>query len=162
MGQPPPRKLGHLPSQYNFSLNPYPELRFSRCPDCGQPTGQKTLPLFIYVMPSFPVLVKIACRYCRGCDTLICHKHLLEHALKCIFEPINPEIIGNEYTIVGVIEKKTWWANLTHPTPMSEIFDHLHDFVTYEELRMTMKGWFRNNQPPPIWTPPPSEEWFKQ
>jgi hypothetical protein len=26
------QQLGHLPPQYHFSLNPYPDLRFSSCP----------------------------------------------------------------------------------------------------------------------------------
>ena len=33
------RKLfGDLPPKYNFSLNPDPELRFSKCPDCQNKT----------------------------------------------------------------------------------------------------------------------------
>jgi hypothetical protein len=38
---------------------------------------------------------------------------------------------------------------------------HIHDFKSYEELRMTMAGWFPQDQDPPVWTPPPSTEWVK-
>ena len=157
-----PQTLGHLPPQYKFSLNPYPELRFSRCPDCDRPTGQRTLPLFIHIDPSFPILLNITCRYCNRCDTLICHKDLVEHALTLLFEHYDPTVIGNEYLIGGTVERKFWRDNMIHPKPFSEIVHHLHDFVNYEELRMTMRGWFRDDQNPPIWTPPPSDEWIKR
>ena len=44
-------QFGYLPPQYNFSLNPYPELRFSKCPVCEEKTGQRKLPLLIHVDP---------------------------------------------------------------------------------------------------------------
>ena len=36
---------------YNFSMNPYPEFRFSKCPDCNNKTGQRTLLLIIHIDP---------------------------------------------------------------------------------------------------------------
>ena len=32
----------------------------------------------------------------------------------------------------------------------------------YEELRVTMGGWFKADQEPPVATPPPSTEWVKE
>ena len=45
--------------------------------------------------------------------------------------------------------------------PANDLLPHIHDFKSYEELRMTMAGWFHKDQEPPVWTPPPSTEWVK-
>jgi hypothetical protein len=155
-------KVGKMPPLYNFSLNPYPELRFSHCPNCGYPTGQRKLPLFIFVEPSFKLVLGMTCRYCKQCDTLICHKDIFEHLLTTFFEQYDPIVIGNEYIIVGTVEKKIWREGLTTPRPASEMVEQLHDFRNYEELRMTQKGWYPAGYEPPVWDPPPSMEWIKQ
>jgi len=45
------KQFGYLPPKYNFLLNPYPEIRFSKCPDCQSKTGQRKLPILIHVDP---------------------------------------------------------------------------------------------------------------
>lgn len=161
MINPEKPRLGLLPPRYRFSLNPYPDLRFSRCPHCNHQTGQRTLPLFIYIKPSSPILLNITCRYCKQCDSLICHKDYLEHILTLVFRERDPTMIGEEYIIVGTVEKKLWREGLTQSKGRSEIFAQLHEFKTYEELQMTMRGWFPEKYPPPVEPPPPSTEWVK-
>ena len=53
----PPKRLGKLPPQYIFFLNPYDDLRFSRCPQCNGKTQQRKLPLVIWVDPQNPVVL---------------------------------------------------------------------------------------------------------
>ena len=74
------------------------------------------------------------------------------------FAPENPEIVGNEYMIVGTVDKKIWRENMKKPG----IGDpDLYPFRGYEELRMTQGGWFREGQEPPVVSPRPSTEWVK-
>ena len=156
------RKLfGDLPPKYNFSLNPYPELRFSKCPDCQNKTGQRKLPLLIHVDPKNLIALNYTTRYCHRCDMLIGHKSEIEHHLKEMFLKIDPDVIGNPYLIMGTVEKKAWLENIKQPKPMNEMRQHIHDFKSYQNLRMTMAGWFKNGQEPPVMPPPPSEEWLK-
>jgi hypothetical protein len=58
------KQFGVLPPKYNFSLNPYPELRFSKFPDCQNKTGQRTLPLLIHVEPKDFIALNYTNRYC--------------------------------------------------------------------------------------------------
>jgi len=156
------RKLfGHLPPKYNFSLNPYPDLRFSRCPDCERKTGQRKLPLLIHVDPMSLIALNYTNRYCHRCDMLIGHKHEIEHLLTELFFQINSEVIGNYYLVFGTMEKKAWRENIKQPKPVKEMRQHIHDFKTYQDIRMTMVGWFPKDQEPPVMTPPPSTEWVK-
>ncbi len=156
------KQFGYLPPRFNFSLNPYSELRFSRCPVCPNKTGQRKLPLLIHVEPKNLIALNYTNRYCRCCDMLIGHKHEIEHHLTEMFLKINPEIIGNYYLVFGTVEKIAWRENINHPKPLNEIRQHIHDFKSYQNLRMTMTGWFPEGQTPPVMEPLPSTEWMKK
>ena len=154
-------QLGHLPREYNFSLNPYPEARFSTCPDCHGKTGQRKLPLLIHVDPQNLVALNYTNRYCAHCDMLIGHRDEIEHFLTDLFKEISPECIGNSYLVLGTVEKRAWRENMRDPKPPGEMLHHLHDFKSYQDIRMTMGGWFRDDEIPPVVEPRPSEEWVK-
>ncbi len=155
-------RIGYLPPKHNFSLNPYPETRFSRCPDCHDKTGQRKLPLLIHVDPENLIALNYTNRYCARCDMLIGHKDEIEHLLTDLFEQINPECIGNNYLVLGTVEKKAWRENMKNPKPPAEMLRHVHDFKSYQDIRMTMGGWFREEEIPPVVEPRPSEEWMKK
>lgn len=155
-------QFGYLPPMYNFSLNPYPEVRFSRCPGCQKNTAQRKLPLLIHVDPRNLIALNYTHRYCSRCDMLIGHKHEIEHHLTELFLRMNPQVIGNYYLVLGTVEKKTWRENIHHPKAFDEMVQHVHDFKSYQDIRMTMGGWFPNGVDPPVMEPPPSTEWVKK
>jgi hypothetical protein len=155
-------QFGDLPPRYSFILNPYPDMRISSCPFCERKTGQRKLPLMIHVSPQHPVALNYTCRYCQHCDLLVAHKHEIEHLLTGVFSQLNPEVIGNEYLILGTMEKQAWQENMRHPKPPAEMFPHISQFADYyKELRVTRPGWYPRDQEPPIWEPPASREWVK-
>ncbi len=92
---------------------------------------------------------------------LIGHKHEIEHHLTEMFMNKNPEVIGNDYLVFGTVEKQAWRENINQPKPFNERLHHVHDFKSYQNLHMTMAGWFRDGQEPPVMEPLPSKEWLK-
>ena len=88
-------QLGNLPPLYNFFLNPYSDLRFSRCPQCDGKTGQKKVPLMIHVDPHYPINLNYTCRYCAKCDLLIAHQDEIESHLAQVFTKLAPDAIGH-------------------------------------------------------------------
>ncbi len=156
------KQFGYLPPKYNFSLNPYPELRFSRCPDCHNKTGQRKLPLLIHIEPKSLIALNYTNRYCHRCDMLIGHKHEIEHYLTEMFLKINPEVIGNYYLVFGTVEKIAWRENMNQSKSFNEMLHHINDFKNYQNIRMTMAGWFPEGQETPVMEPPPSTEWVKK
>ncbi len=161
MAQKKRPKFGQLAFKYHFSLNPYPSLRFSKCPDCERKTGQRKLPLLIHVDPDHLLSINYTNRYCTECDMLIGHKDEIEHHLTGVFSHLAPQDIGNDYLIMGTVEKKIWRQGLEQPQSVDETIRNAHDFKSYDELRMTMAGWFREDHPPPVMAPPVSTEWIK-
>ena len=157
------QKLGELTPLYTFAINPYPDQKFSSCPSCGQRNGQRKLPLVIHVDPRQLISLNYTCRYCKKCDLLIAHKHKIEHILTEMFMNTYPDIIGNEYLIIGTLEKKAWRESMKQPKKPAEIFSQLHDFkMVLSEIRMTQPGWYGPGQQSPIMEPPESNEWMRK
>lgn len=151
-----------LPDQYNFIMNPYPDMRVSRCPMCDAKTGQRKLPLFIHIEPQQPVALNYTNRYCRHCDLLIANKHEIEHYLTRMFKRQNPAVIGNEYMVMGTFEKKYWREGMKEQKTVAGMLEHVHFFREYyKEMHSTRPGYYHEDQEPPIMEPPPSKEWVK-
>jgi len=156
------RQFGGQKPKYSFILNPYPDQRISRCPICEEKTGQRKLPLLIHIDPLNSIALNYTCRYCKECDLLIAHKHEIEHLLTKLFLQIEPEVIGNDYLVIGTVEKKAWREGMKQSTTIGKIMPYVSDFTTYHsELRLTQAGWFPADQEPPIMEPPKSQEWVK-
>jgi hypothetical protein len=155
-------QFGGLPPRYSFMLNPYPDQRLSRCPLCEQKNRQRKMPLLIHIDPLHLIALNYTCRYCQDCDLLIAHKHEIEHLLTELFRQYDPGVIGNNYLIIGTVEKSIWREGLEQPKAIAEMLPHASDFATYyKELRLTRPGYYRSDQEPPVMEPPLSQEWIK-
>lgn len=142
------KQFGKLPALYDFFLNPYDEYRFTRCPKCDQKTGQKKLPLLIWVDPHYPVSLNYTCRYCSTCDLLIAHQNEIEGNLTRLFEKQAPEVIGNDYIILGTMEKQTWKEGLRKPLNASTIPDFVRDFKQVLKFEVRTAGWYPDEKEP--------------
>ena len=93
---------------------------------------------------------------------LIGHKHEIESHLLKAFQQIDVSIIGNDYLIIGTIEKKAWKDNIQQPIPFNELRNYVHDFKSTQTISMSMGGWFPKDKQPPILEPPASTDWVKK
>jgi hypothetical protein len=120
--------LGKLPARYSFFLNPDPDLRFTSCPQCGAKMRQRKLPLVIHVEPHYFIALNKTCKYCPHCDLLLAHKDILEDQLARMFAERAPEIIGNDYLVVGTMDRSDWQEGLHAGVPLADMLRSLHDF----------------------------------
>ena len=130
-------QLGKQPPRYRFFLNPYQDVRFTKCPQCGSKTLQRKLPLEIHVDPMQPVSVNKTCRFCPRCDLLIAHQNEVEQFLAAFFNVQKPEMVGNEYLVIGTLDRPDWKRGTQHPLPVREMLEALHDFkevVTFKPM----------------------------
>jgi len=100
------KQFCHLDPLYNFSLNPYPDITLTKCIVCNNKTGQRKLPLLIHIDPETLIALNYTNRYCENCDILFAHKHEIEGHLTQLFLQMNPKLIGNNYLVLGTVEKK--------------------------------------------------------
>jgi hypothetical protein len=136
------QRIGNLPPQYTFILNPYAGHRFTRCPNCERQMKQRKLPLFIHVDPANPVALNYTCRYCPHCDLLIAHQDEIETLLAQLFAQYNPSLIGNDYLVLGTLERRAWQAS----------------FKEVQTIRVQPAGWYPNDVDPselPVQEPAP-------
>jgi hypothetical protein len=159
-------RFGNLPPKYTFVLNPYAEYRFTRCPNCGGKMKQRKLPLFIHVDPANPLALNYTCRYCPACDLLLAHQDEIETLLAQLFTQYQPSLVGNDYLIIGTVERAAWREGLQQPKGIPEMLQHLHDFKDVRSVRVQPGGWYPADMDPsdlPVQQPGPLDTpWRKR
>lgn len=150
--------IGKLLPRYTFVLNPYAEYRFTRCPGCKQKMRQRKLPLFIHVDPMNPVALNYTCRYCPDCDLLLAHQDQIESHLARVFAQYDPSLIGNDYMVLGTMERQAWRESMKEPKAISEMLEHVHGFKELQTVRVQPGGWYPASMDPselPVQEPGP-------
>jgi len=128
------RTLGRLPSRYAFALNPYEDVRFSRCPRCHDLTYSRKFALLIHLQGIGLRVLGKTCRYCTRCELIIAHKAELETELTRIIPSPVFKIRDDTYLVIGTVELKTWKQALQAPLPMDQILDRAADFKQYSQF----------------------------
>lgn len=158
--QPATPQFGKQPPLYRFFLNPYRDMRCTKCPQCDARMHQRKLPLVIHIEPRGLLSLNKTCRYCPHCDLLIANQNDIEHILTTAFsmsgttvEQImieafsahNSKQIGHDdYLIVGTLEKAFWRLGVQQPLTLQETLDALHDFKEVVTFKVT-GGWMPRN-----------------
>jgi hypothetical protein len=136
------KRIGRLPPRYSFILNPYPDERLSKCPICEKLTHTRKFALFIHIDGFGPLVLGKTCRYCSLCEVIIAHQDELEAELAHSFSKLDPGVIGNEYLVVGTVEKAEWQHALQGKGKLlSEMMDHVADFKKVLELHIEPACW---------------------
>ena len=134
--------FGKLPPRYTYFLNPYTEYRFTRCPNCEQPTRQRKFALFIHVDPRHLIALGKTCRFCPKCEWLIVHQDELEAQLAQFFSQYDPSAIGNDYFVIGTVERIAWREGLHDPKAIEDMLPHVADFKHAMHVEVRPAGWY--------------------
>jgi hypothetical protein len=138
-------QFGKQPPQYRFFLNPYQDVRFTSCPQCNSKMHQRKLPLVIHVDPMSLLSLNKTCRYCPHCDLLIAHQDDVEHFLTSFFTQQKPEVVGNDYLVIGTLDKAAWKRGTQQQLTLQEMLEALHDFKEVVTFKLT-GGWVRDER----------------
>jgi hypothetical protein len=121
---------------------PYRDARFTTCPTCGGCTRLRKLPLAIHVDPAHLLVLNKSCRLCPGCDLLIAHQDELEEQLAIAFARRAPEAVGNDYLVVGTLDRADWRRGTKGELMGGDLFEHRHDFADVRRIELR-RGWTR-------------------
>jgi hypothetical protein len=139
----PKKRLGKLPPRYSFLLNPYQNKRLSKCPKCNQLTRLRKFALFIHIDNLGPMVLGKTCRYCPECELIMAHQDELEQELANNLVSIDPDVIGNEYLVLGTVDMKVWRRGLKgHENDIDRVLSHTADFKKYFDLIVEPGGWY--------------------
>ena len=114
-----------------------------RLAELGVTNEKRKLPLVIHVDPMQILSLNKTCRYCPHCDLLIAHQNDVEHFLASYFIEQKPEVVGNDYLVLGTLEKPTWKRGTQQPMTLQEMLEALHDFKEVVTFKVT-RGWVRD------------------
>jgi len=102
-------------------------------------------------MRKFPLLIHIdgfglltlgkTCRYCPKCEFIIAHQNDLEHYMTEIFAESHPEVLGNDYFVVGTVETKVWREGMVKPLKIEKLLEHTADIKDRMVLHYEQRGW---------------------
>ena len=140
-----PRRLGYLLPQHDFFLNPHSNARFTRCPKCDAATKLRKKPLLIFINLVQPVSLNKTCRCCPSCDLLIAHKNELDPLLEAMCMQHYPHLVGQDYLVVGTVERKTWREGHHKAASIEDVFKNLHDFKRHLEFEPARYVWVKEN-----------------
>jgi len=138
-------KLKPANRQHYFFLNPYEDAAFTRCPKCETKTLVRKFPLVIHIEPRQLFILNKQCRYCARCDLIIARKSKVEALMTASFEQRKPEIVGNEYFVMGTLEKKDWRARDKIGSDV-ETVERMHVFKDVLNFEPISWGWYREDE----------------
>ena len=132
--------------KHYFFLNPYEDAAFTKCPKCENNTKIRKFPLVIHIDPQQLLLLNKKCRYCVECDLIIAKKSELESLMVACFEQPMPEIIGNNYLVMGVAERRDWLESKKGKMPQSETIERMLVFKDVLNFELVRAGWYREGE----------------
>lgn len=132
--------------RHYFFLNPYEDAAFTKCPKCGINTRIRRFPLVIHINPQQLLLLNKKCRYCVNCDLIIIKKSELESLMIACFKELKPEIIRNDYLVMGVAERKDWLESKKGKMPQGEIIARMLVFKDVLNFELVLSGWYREGE----------------
>jgi hypothetical protein len=74
-----------------------------------------------------PISLNKTCRYCSDCDLLIVHQDELDQLLESACRRHYPHLVGNDYLVVGTIDRKSWQEGHQSST-FEALLSTVHDF----------------------------------
>jgi hypothetical protein len=138
---PKKQRFGNLPPRYSLLLNPYIDVRVSKCPKCDRPTHPRKFALFVVVKDQAPIILGMTCPYCTPCELVVIHEVELQAELAQPLALLPPRERRKQYLVVGTVDKKVWRQGMAGSgTPFDEVLDHLADFKKTYDLKVE-GGW---------------------
>jgi len=131
-----------------FFPNPYEDAAFTRCPKCQSKTKVRKFPLVIHMEPRQLLLLNKTCRYCPGCDLIIAKESEIESLMVASLEQSRPEIVGNSYLVIGVVDRKDWQQGKQGELLEGEVIKCMFAFKDVWNFEPVRAGWYADDDRP--------------
>ena len=130
-----------IKTRYYFFLNPYNDVAFTKCPKCNKKTKVRKYPLVIHIEPQQLFFLNKTCKYCPKCDLIIAKKSDVEDLMVRSFEERDPSIIGNNYFVVGTLDRSVWRQHRNTSTEAGKVVDDIYVFKDVKNFEL-MPNWY--------------------
>ena len=130
-----------LPARHYFFLNPYQDCAFTKCPKCNNKTKVRKYPLVIHIEPAQILNLNKACKYCEKCYLIIAKQSEIEALMTACFENERPEIIGNEYLVIGTLDRSDWKESRDRSITSGDVLEKVYPFKAVLNFE-PMPSWY--------------------
>jgi len=139
-------RFGKLKPRYRFALNPFPEARWSRCPNCEKLMHARKFPLLLHLGGTTLLTLGLTCRYCSPCEFIIAHQHELDMEV-AIFRAEHPDVHVDTLYVIGTVDRKTWERSLGNrgALTLDELREHTSDIQDPRVLNNPRRTWIRSD-----------------
>ncbi len=125
-----------------FLLNPYADQAFTRYPRCDRaPTRVRKVCLVVLVEPGLNLVLNKVYRLCERCDLLIVKQAELEGLMAYVAEQRDPSVIGNDYHVIGTLDRADWRLASKDALPPAEIAARVKPFREVLHFEGVRGGW---------------------
>ncbi len=135
-----------MKKRHYFFLNPYQDCAFTKCPQCNAKTKVRKYPLVIHIEPQQLFLLNKQCKYCVACDLIITKQFEIEQQLTIGLFEIDPGIIGNDYLVMGTLDKKDWRKREKESRHPSEILKKMYAFKDHLDFEVIPAGCYPDSK----------------
>lgn len=135
-----PPRFGGMEPKYTCCINPFTNVRFSRCPACENRTQIREFALVVHVEPEGIYPTRIPCKWCLPCSLIVVHKHELERSIQTGLADISPDQVGSNYFIIGVLEMRIWTRLNKGLAFLETVKKWTSDFLDIVELQSQNSG----------------------
>jgi lipoate synthase len=89
------------------------------------------------------VILNKTSRFCPACELVIGHQDEIEGCLTQHFAESAPEVVGNDYLVVGTVEREDWRRGLAEPLTNAEMLAAIHDFKDHLHFKLAPRWEYR-------------------
>jgi hypothetical protein len=132
-------------TRFDFFLNPYDDIAFTRCPRCQAKTKLRKLPLAIHIEPTTFCMLNKTCRMCITCELVIARRSELEQLLASMVEDDGDRIKRGEYVVFGTLDRADWRAGHVERWTPAQAIDRVWLFKDHKQFE-TSGGWMRSDR----------------
>jgi hypothetical protein len=130
-------------TRFDFFLNPYEDMAFTRCPLCEAKTKQRKLPLAIHIEPRTFCVLNKTCRFCTVCELVIARRSELEPLLASMLEDEKARIESGDYLVLGTLDRADWRAGCVEQWTPAHALDRVWLFKDHKQFEIR-GGWVRS------------------
>lgn len=139
------KKLKPKGKRHYFFLSDYKGFAYTKCPKCKSKTLIRKFPLVIHIEPRQIFVLNKKCKYCTRCDLIIVLKPEVKTLMTISFEDKIPDIVGNNYLVMGTLEKSDWRARKNMQDDV-EIIERMYAFREVWDFELIRPGWYREDE----------------
>ena len=82
------------------------------------------------------LLLNKQCKYCPSCDLIIVKEEGLKQLMVASIDQVRPEITGNDYLVMGTVERKDWRESNKKQIEPIEIIKRMYVFKDVWNLKV--------------------------